>query len=146
MMMVNIYLDIDGVLKGCASPKKDIEDFLNFCLDNCSVYWLTTHCRSGVNYAPRALEDEFDPELIHRLETTVNPTDWYASKTEGIDFNNPFIWFDDTVFEYEQNELRKRGAEDNFFWVDKKDPESAKYMLGFVQNRLKELTIIKRKD
>ena len=29
MMMINIYLDIDGVLKGCASPKKDIEDFLN---------------------------------------------------------------------------------------------------------------------
>lgn len=137
--MMNIYLDIDGVLKGCASPKEDIEKFLTFCLDNCSVYWLTTHCRGGINYAPRALEGEFGPELIRRLEESVNPTDWGVSKTEGIDFDAPFIWFDDTVFEYEQNELRNRGAEDNFFWVDKRDPEAAKCMLMAVRNRLSTL-------
>ena len=48
-MILNIYLDVDGVLKGCVSPKEDIEKFIEFCLDNCVVYWLTTYCRGGVN-------------------------------------------------------------------------------------------------
>ena len=52
-MILNIYLDVDGVLKGCASPKEDIEEFLEFCLDNCVVYWLTTYCRGGVNIMRR---------------------------------------------------------------------------------------------
>lgn len=36
--MMNIYLDIDGVLKGCASPQEDIELFLRYCLDSHSIY------------------------------------------------------------------------------------------------------------
>ena len=51
--MLNIYLDIDGVIKGCASPQEDIEAFLRYCLDNYSdsMYWLTTHCNKGINRA-----------------------------------------------------------------------------------------------
>ena len=134
--ILNIYLDVDGVLKGCASPKEDIERFLEFCLNNCVVYWLTTYCRGGVNYAPRALLEEFDEELIVRLSKSVNQTDWISSKVEAIDFNTPFIWFDDTVLQYEQDELLKHNAEDSFFWVDRNDPESARHMLEFVRKKL----------
>lgn len=39
--MLNIYLDIDDVLRGCASLKEDIEVFLNYCLDKYpdSIYY-----------------------------------------------------------------------------------------------------------
>lgn len=39
--MLNICLDIDGVLRECASLKEDIEDFLNYCLDKYpdSIYY-----------------------------------------------------------------------------------------------------------
>lgn len=114
-MILNIYLDVDGVLKGCASPKEDIEKFLEFCLDNCVVYWLTTYCRDGINYAPRALSEEFDKELIGRLSKSVNQTDWINSKVEAIDFDTPFVWFDDNIAQYERDELKERGVEESFF-------------------------------
>jgi len=31
--MLNIYLDIDGVIRWCASPRGDIGVFLDYCLD-----------------------------------------------------------------------------------------------------------------
>ena len=127
-MILNIYLDVDGVLKGCASPKEDIEKFLEFCLDNCVVYWLTTYCRGGVNCAPRALSEEFNDELIGRLSKSVNQTDWISSKVEAID----------NIAQYERNELKKRGVEDSFFWVDRNDPESARYMLEFVRKNYEQ--------
>ena len=131
-MILNIYLDVDGVLKGCVSPKEDIEKFIEFCLDNCVVYWLTTYCRGGVHYAPRALLEEFNEKLVGRLSKSVNQTDWISSKLEAIDFNTPFVWFDDNIAQYERDELKKRGAKDSFFWVDRNDPESARHMLEFV--------------
>ena len=134
--ILNIYLDVDGVLKGCASPKEDIEKFLEFCLGNCIVYWLTTYCRGGINHAPRALSEEFNEELIGHLSRSVNQTDWIGSKVEAIDFNTPFAWFDDNIAQYERNELRRYNAEDSFFWVDRNDPESARHMLEFVRKKL----------
>ena len=49
--MMNIYLDIDGVLVGTASPMSDIVDLLEYILERFphSTYWLTTHCRWGSN-------------------------------------------------------------------------------------------------
>lgn len=135
-MILNIYLDVDGVLKGCASPKEDIEKFLEFCLDNCVVYWLTTYCRDEINYAPRALSEEFDEKLVDRLSMSVNQTDWISSKVEAIDFNTPFVWLDDNIAQYERDELKKRGVEESFFWVDRNDPESARHMLEFCERKI----------
>ena len=131
---MNIYLDIDGVLRGCASPKEDIEAFLRYCLDNHQVYWLTTHCRGGINYAPRALEGILSDDLVAELATKAHATDWGAAKTEAIDFDEPFIWFDDSYFQFEEAELKKHNADDNFFWVNPRDPESAKQMLEFLKS------------
>lgn len=134
--MLNVYLDIDGVLRGCASPKEDIEAFLRYCLDNCYVYWLTTHCKGGVNYAPRALEGILSDDLVKELARKVQATDWGSAKTDAIDFGEPFVWFDDYAFEYEIAELKKYDAEDNYFWVDKRDPQAAKEMLQYLEDRL----------
>ena len=134
--MLNVYLDIDGVLRGCASPKEDIEAFLRYCLDNCYAYWLTTHCKGGVNYAPRALEGILSDDLVKELARKVQATDWGSAKTDAIDFGEPFVWFDDYAFEYEVAELKRHDAEDNYFWVDKRDPQAAKEMLQYLKDRL----------
>ena len=44
---MNVYLDIDGVIVGTASPQEDIVELLEYILGQYphSAYWLTTHCR-----------------------------------------------------------------------------------------------------
>ena len=61
MKKLNIYFDIDGVLLGTKSPKKDIIKLLEYCLHKYpnSTYWLTTHCKSGENKTDFALRGEF---------------------------------------------------------------------------------------
>ena len=76
--------------------------------------------------------------MVGRLRKSVNQTDWISSKVEAINFNTPFVWFDDTVLQYEQDELKKRGVEESFFWVDRNDPESAKRMLEFVRKKYEQ--------
>ena len=62
-----IYFDIDGVLKGTASPQEDIISLLRYCLDNYtgSLYWLTTHCKGNENHTDFALSDTLpkDPDM-----------------------------------------------------------------------------------
>ena len=39
-----IYFDVDGVLRGSASPQEDVAKLLRYCLDSYgdSLYWLST--------------------------------------------------------------------------------------------------------
>lgn len=138
--MLNVYLDVDGVLRGCASPKEDIEAFLKYCLENCYCYWLTSYCRGGVNYVSRKIEDIVSPELLQELMARVQPTDWHYSKTEAIDDSEPYVWFDDNAPSDLRAELNGYGPSlnNNFYWVDSSDPESAKKMLGFLKEIVSE--------
>ena len=134
--MINIYLDIDGVIRGCASPKEDIEEFLGYCLDNYpdSTYWLTTHCNHGVNRAPEAIQNEFSKELVDTLTKQVKATEWEVLKTDGIDMDQDFVWFDDNLFESERQVLKSNYVEDGFFRMNPKDPEMAKKALNHLKN------------
>lgn len=136
MPKINIYLDIDGVIKGCASPKEDIENFLNYCLAKYpnSIYWLTTHCNHGVNRAPEALQGALSQELVDRLADAVNPTEWEVLKTDAIDKDQDFIWFDDNLFESEKRVLDAYYVTDGFFRMNPKDPEMAKKALEYLQS------------
>lgn len=131
--MLNIYLDVDGVLRGCASPKEDIEAFLRYCLDNFPVYWLTSHCKGGVNYTPRALEGILSDDLVKELAEKVQPTDWGTAKTEAIDLDEPFVWFDDYEVSYETERLKEHNLEDSFYLVNRNDPNAAKEMLQYLK-------------
>lgn len=133
--MLNIYLDIDGVIRGCASPKEDIENFLNYCLSKYpdSVYWLTTHCNHGVNRAPEALQGILSAELVDRLANIVKPTEWEILKTDAIDKDQNFVWFDDNLFESEKRVLDAYNVADGFFRMDPKDPEMAKKALNYLK-------------
>lgn len=140
--MLNVYLDVDGVLRGCASPVEDIEEFLWFCLQNCYCYWLTSYCRGGVNFAVQKIGG-ISQKLRFELETRVQPTDWHFSKSEAIDYSEPFVWFDDNAPIHMLAELKGYGANasKNFYWVNSSNPESAKKMLEFLKEQIKELNI-----
>lgn len=133
---MNIYLDIDGVLRGVASPVSDVVAFLEYILDNYSdsTYWLTTHCRQGHNHCREALLDsELPNNLAGRATQIVKPTDFEVLKTDGIDFSKPFVWFDDNLFQSEQKVLEEHGCLSSHFLMDPRDPEMAKKALNLLK-------------
>lgn len=137
---MNIYLDIDGVLRGTASPVEDVVDLLEFILTNYpdSTFWLTTHCRQGYNHTRAALLDSDLPkELVERASSMIQPSDFSVLKTEGIDFTKPFLWLDDNLFESEQKVLESHGCLINHFYMNPRYPEMAKRALALLKS-LKE--------
>lgn len=135
MKKLNIYFDIDGVLLGTKSPKKDIIKLLEYCLRKYpnSTYWLTTHCKSGENKTDFALRGEFPDSLVEQICNTFLPTDWEVLKTDAIDLDSDFVWFDDNLFESERNILEKYSVLDGFFKMNPKDPKMAKKALHFLK-------------
>lgn len=134
---MNIYFDIDGVLLGTKSPKKDVIKLLRYCLCKYpnSTYWLTTHCKSGENKTNFVLRDEFPDSLVEQIYNTFLPTDWEVLKTDAIDLDSDFIWFDDNLFESERNILEKYLVLDSFFRMNPKDPKMAKKALHFLKKQ-----------
>lgn len=137
MKRLNIYFDIDGVLLGTKSPKKDVIKLLRYCLCKYpnSTYWLTTHCKSGENKTNFVLRDEFPDSLVEQIYNTFLPTDWEVLKTDAIDLDSDFIWFDDNLFESERNILEKYLVLDSFFRMNPKDPKMAKKALHFLKKQ-----------
>ena len=133
----DIYLDIDGVLKCVAAPSVDVEALLWYCLTYHpnSTYWLTTHCRGGVNNAPRALSGILPDDLYNEVCIKFKPCDFGAMKTDGINFARPFVWLDDNLFKSELAVLEEKGAADNAFWVDSRDDECLAAALEFIEAR-----------
>jgi hypothetical protein len=131
-----IYFDIDGVIRGVASPKEDVVALLRYCLDNYpgAVYWLTTHCHGGENHTDYALRGEFPDEFVDELYVKVLPTDWGALKTDAIDMDSDFVWFDDNLFEAERAVLERNYVLDGFFRMDPRDPEMARRALEFLKS------------
>lgn len=130
-----IYFDIDGVIRGVASPKEDIMVLLRFCIDNYpgAVYWLTTHCRGEENHVYYALKGEFPDEFVEELCQKVLPTEWGALKTDAIDMDSNFVWFDDNLFEAERIVLERNYVLDGYFKMDPRDPEMARKALEFLK-------------
>jgi len=132
---MNIYLDIDGVLlvnEGHLAPHA--EEFLLTVLAKHpdTTYWLTTHCWRGENRAIDILRPFLKPvtvQLLHKIK----PTEWGEFKTDAIDFNQPFLWFDDDLYDEEKKALQSHDALDNWIEVDlNKDPQQlAKFITSF---------------
>ena len=137
---MNIYLDIDGVLRGAASPIEDRVELLDYILTNFpdSAYWLTTHCRQDYNHTRAALlNSDLPKDLVERVSSIVKPTNFGVLKTDAIDFEKPFIWLDDNLFESEQKVLELHNCLSNHFLMNPRDPEMAKKALMLLKN-LKE--------
>lgn len=126
---MNIYLDIDGVL--LANDKEaahHVDTFLRAVVEKYpdSTYWLTTHNWRGENRAKEILAPHLKSETVALLDK-IKPSEWRDLKTDAIDFEQDFLWFDDDLWPEELNVLEKHEAVQNFIMVDlKKDPD----MLG----------------
>ena len=134
---MNIYLDIDGVLLGTKSPQKDVVKLVKYILrhypDN--AYWLTTHCKGEVNRSVEwLLQNNFPEELAARMGELIKPTNWEVMKTEGIDMDQDFVWFDDSLFETERQTLEAYHVLDGFYHMNPKDPKSAKLALKHIKS------------
>lgn len=105
---MNIYLDIDGVLLvDKATPAKYADEFLQAAVltkQPDSTYWLTTHVWNGENVIDQSLAPYLKPET-QALLSKVKPTEWGEYKTDGIDFSQPFLWFDDDLYDEERTGL-----------------------------------------
>ena len=129
---MNIYLDIDGViLANDKQPAKYVKEFLKYVTDNYTTYWLTTHCRDEENYVIPLLSRFLDRQTMEIVQK-IKPTKWSTSKTEGIDFSKPFLWFDDYIFDFEKEDLINHDALKS--WVEVDLSENVDQLLDFVHN------------
>ncbi len=135
MNQLNIYLDIDGVLlANDLNPANHANDFLRRILAEYpdSTYWLTTHCNGDASVPIQHIGHLFEAD-VQELMKKIKPTKWETAKTRAIDFNKPFLWFDDDLFFEEKQELEKRGMLDNWIEVNlaKDENQLIKFITSF---------------
>jgi hypothetical protein len=107
---MNIYLDIDGTLihEELPFPKAaaGLEDFI-LALRPHTTYWLTTHCRDGNPERARSILKQYVREELHAEIDRIQPTVWDTLKTQGIDWSQDFVWFDNDISSYEWDKINE---------------------------------------
>ena len=132
---MNIYLDIDGVLlanENHAAPYAD--EFLAHILTKYpeSTYWLTTHSWRGENRAIEVLSPTLQPETVDLLNK-IKPTEWGELKTDAINFEEDFLWFDDDLWPDELKVLEQNNATGRMVMINlNKDPDILKKLIQVV--------------
>ncbi len=120
---MKIYLDIDGTLihedlsENFGKPAAGLEAFL-VALRPHDTFWLTTHCTDGDASQAQRIMKAVLPEAFHGDIDRIQPTVWKRMKTEAIDLNSDFIWFDNDIFIEEWQALVKRGPNQTVVEVD----------------------------
>jgi hypothetical protein len=99
---MKIYLDIDGTLihedldDFYGKPAEGLSEFL-IALRPHETFWLTTHCMDGdPSHARRKLKMVVPEELYPDVDR-IKPTTWQSLKTEALDWESDFIWFDNDI-------------------------------------------------
>ncbi len=116
-----VYLDVDGtLLDKQGKPAKSLHEFIEYVTSNYVCFWLTTHERDGdkSHLFEYLIRQEIPLETI-RLMHKVWPTRWDILKTEGIDFNREFIWFEDQPTMVELKILKEHGKENSIYMCDR---------------------------
>lgn len=117
---MNIYLDVDGVLLANEYHAANHSgEFIRYVLKRYpdSTYWLTTHCNGDPSKVLERIGHLFDPEVQAQMRK-IKPTAWEVAKTRAIDFSQPFLWFDDDLFDEERRTLEMYGATRSWIEVD----------------------------
>lgn len=118
---MKIYLDIDDTLINTdmynMRPANHLKVFLECMLNNHDVYWLTTHCNGDATTAVFYM-NKFVSSDITDLIMKIKPTRWKVLKTEAINMDEDFLWFDDTLSWGEEQELRKNNKLRSYVKVD----------------------------
>ncbi|KKW03629.1 MAG: hypothetical protein UY35_C0005G0077 [Candidatus Saccharibacteria bacterium GW2011_GWC2_48_9] len=134
MMSPNIYLDIDGVLLSNGKSAIGLDSFIAYLDDKHqgNVYWLTTHCKGSNDSVISYLKQFVGNEQTLKAMGHIKPTKWNVAKTEGIDLDQPFIWFDDNLLYGEKMILEQNNALENMILVNLKDKPNS--LENFVQD------------
>lgn len=124
---MNIYLDIDGVILTKEGKQMQyLKEFLLYVFDLAgeNIYWLSTHCKDGnTDRVLNHLQGKVEEDVFEVLKR-VKGTRWETLKTEGIDLDREFLWFDDNIFQSEYKVLEELNKD---------------YCLIKVENNLEEL-------
>lgn len=142
-MKPSLYLDIDGViLANEANLAIGASEFLKYATDNFDVYWLTTHCMDNdpvhaIEYVQRATDEDLRPYL-----EKLKPTKWSLMKTEAIDFDKPFLWFDDDCFSGERIELNTNNVFNSWIEVNlSKYPDQLTHEIKLLRSIVDDLSV-----
>lgn len=118
---MKIYLDIDDTLINTdmynMRPAKHLKEFLEYMLKNHDVYWLTTHCDGDATTAVLWMSKYVSPDIVD-LIMRIKPTRWKVLKTEAINMDEDFLWFDDTLSWGEEQELKRNNKMGSYVKVD----------------------------
>lgn len=120
---MNIYLNIDEVpLIKDKKIAQYADDFLEAILKKYpdSTYFLAA---KGESDARDILRPFLKPETAFLLDK-IKPSKWNELKTEAIDFETDFLWFDNDLWPDELKILEKNEALERFIMVNpNKDPD-----------------------
>ena len=126
---MKIYLDIDGTMIhedrwDMQNPAAaGLEDFI-VALRPYETYWLTTHCTTGGTEKARSIMKAVLPESLHSDIDRIKGTVWSDMKTEALDWDSDFIWFDNDIFEAEWKVLERCKENQSVVQVDlRSNPE-----------------------
>lgn len=120
---MNIYLDIDGTLIhedrwDMENPAAaGLEEFL-IALRPHDTYWLTTHCRDGNPERAREILKRYVSPALHADIDRIKPTVWDTLKTQGIDWSEDFIWFDNDISALEWEQIEQGSENQQAIEVD----------------------------
>lgn len=120
---MKIYLDIDGTLihedltENYGKPAVGLEEFIT-ALKPYDVYWLTTHCRDNDPVHARKLVKSVLPESFYEQIDSFKPVSWDINKTEALDWDSDFIWFDNDIFDEEWKDLEKCNENQSVIQID----------------------------
>jgi hypothetical protein len=136
MNTMNVYLDIDGVLLIDETHAANYaNEFLQTILEKYpdSTYWLTTHNWNGENRAKGVLAPYLKPATVKLLDK-IKPTKWNELKTDAINFDEDFLWFDDDLWPDELKALEEHEAAEQFILVKlDEDPDMLKRLAEVVK-------------
>ncbi len=128
--IMNLYIDIDGVLlTKQGQPSPHLKEFLIEATTKHNPFWLTTHCKGDLLHVTSHLKRILPQDLWEYIEK-IKPTNWDVLKTDGINFDQDFRWFDDAPMESEKKLLQEKGVLDKLILIDlKNNPDSLKDVL-----------------
>lgn len=133
---MKIYLDIDETLIDNRLEKnedgymvykpvitKHLKEFLEHILENHDVYWLTTHCNGDATTAVSYMAEVVPYDII-RLIMKIKPTKWNLCKSEAINMEEDFLWFEDAPSWNDLDKLKKYNKMDSLVRVNlDEDPD-----------------------
>ncbi len=118
---MKIYLDIDDTLLNTEifnrRAANHLKPFLEDMLEKYEVYWLTSHC-NGDPSVPVAYLSRFVTPDITPLLMKIKPTKWEVLKTEAINMDEEFLWFDDSLSWGEEEALKAKNKLSSHVKID----------------------------